>query len=690
LIWLPLVFVMAGDSTGDTVTNPDSMPGPWSDSATIVTDASDSLGSPDSLEVRRMATTIVKGERRFRREEEIDRTIWSKPAPMGLPGALEALREQPGVAFSGDLSGRFSALGMPMEGSAVTWDGAPILWPWHFGGLFGVLDDWAVGEVDWRANSDAASPAHGGGWLETRSRAWSDSDQVHAAARLGFVAGGAAAWGRRGDWGWQFCARRTWLDYALGLARDRGWTEQEMDVRFQDAAAVGSWRHGAWKASVGWFGSEDSLGIGLAEGSDPLGISWRNIAIPVGIDWREGPWKIGMKGSWSRYRRVDSDLPSADTLVRKRMSIDAGHAIGAGAVLEFGASLDAYESTHRVDEGKWTEGWFGDSEALVLQQHVGIRQRGADWECSIWAGGAKTSREIFAPQVGFAASRETGDWVLEVSGERRIVPLSTLDQSRRQLEAVSPAWILVPGDASRTTGIHGGASRRSAIGAEGWNADLRASGWVRIHEGAWDWELVEDRTSVQDRWEVSRSDGWSAGLEIGGGISSMRLDLQARQILSMDVLRRRPQDGWSYPSRWAPWDQRWRTELRGSWSWIGSVAGKPGVFSWNSDLVYRISSGVLRSKLASGGIVHLDQPANSSGIIKANDVFARHRTPYFRLDLTPVRIGREGRWSFWWTLVNVTNETNLLGWADDRQDARAEPISQIPFLPVVFGAQIEI
>jgi len=130
--------------------------------------------------------------------------------------------------------------------------------------------------------------------------------------------------------------------------------------------------------------------------------------------------------------------------------------------------------------------------------------------------------------------------------------------------------------------------------------------------------------------------------------------------------------------------------LRGSWSWIGSVAGKPGVFSWNSDLVCRISSGVLRSKLASGGIVHLDQPANSSGIIKGNDVFARHRTPYFRLDLTPVRIGREGRWSFWWTLVNVTNETNLLGWADDRQDARAEPISQIPFLPVVFGAQIEI
>ena len=93
MIWLPLVFVMAGDSTGDTVTNPDSMPGPWSDSATIVTDASDSLGSPDSLEVRRMATTIVKGERRFRREEEIDRTIWSKPAPMGLPGALEALHK---------------------------------------------------------------------------------------------------------------------------------------------------------------------------------------------------------------------------------------------------------------------------------------------------------------------------------------------------------------------------------------------------------------------------------------------------------------------------------------------------------------------------------------------------------------------------------------------------------------------
>lgn len=690
MIWLPLAFVLAGDSTGNTETIFDSASGRWSDSTTIATEAPDSIGIPDSAKVHHMRTTIVKGERRFRREDVVVREIWSKPSPVGLPGAMEALREQPGVAFSGDLSGRFSTLGMPMEGSAVTWDGAPVLWPWHFGGLFGVLDDWAVGKVEWRESSDGASPAHGGGWLQTHSRAWGDSDQAHAGARLGFVAGGLATWGRRGDWGWQLCARRTWLDYALGLAKDRGWTEQEMDIRFQDAAAVGSWRHGAWNASVGWFGSEDTLGIGLAEGRDPLGISWRNIAIPVGIGWREGPWNVGMKGSWSRYRRVDSDLLSRDTLVRRRLSIDADHAIGGGAVLEFGASVDAYESMHRVDEGKWAEGWFGDSEAFVLQQHVGIRQRGADWEYSLWAGGAKTRHDAFAPQGGFSASKKMGSWMLDVSGERRIVPLSTLDQSRTQLEAASPAWILAPGDASRTTEVHGGATHRLAPSEAGLKADFRALGWVRIHEGVWDWELVEDRTSVQDHWEASRSDGWSAGLEIGGGISSRRLDLQARQILSMDVLRRRPQDGWSYPSRWAPWDQRWRTELRGSWSWIGSVAGRPGAFAWNSDIVCRISSGVLRSKLASGGIVHLDQPANSSGIIKANDVFARYRTPYLRLDLTPVRIGREGRWSFWWTLVNVTNEKNLLGWADNGQDSRAEPISQIPFLPVVFGAQIEI
>lgn len=637
-----------------------------------------------------MGTTVVKGERRFRGEGAVDRAVWSRPSPMGLPGAMEALREQPGVAFAGDLSGSYSTLGMPVEGSVVTWDGAPILWPWHFGGLFGVLDDWAVGKVEWREHPVGASPAHGGGWLETRSRAWSDSNQTHAAARLGFVAGGVATWGRRGDWGWQLCARRTWLDMALGLAKDRGWTDQKMDVVFQDIAVVGSWRRGAWSASVGWFGSEDTLGIELATGGDPLGISWRNLAIPVGIGWREGPWEIGAKASWSRYRRVDSDLPSTDTLVRKRLSIDAGHAIGGRSVFEFGASLDAYESGHGSGDSGRVQGWFGDPEAVVAQPHVGIRRRGADWEWSFWAGGARTEHEVFASQGGFSASKETGGWRLDVSGERRIVPLSILDQSRRQLEAVSPAWILAPGDAARTTGIHGGASRRSEPGESGLEANFRALGWYRIHEGMWDWELVEDRTSVHDGWEVSRSDGWSAGLEIGGGISSRRLDLEARQILSMDVLRSRSRGGWTYPSRWAPWDQRWRAELRGSWSWIGAVVQKPGSFAWSSDLVCRISSGVLRSRLASAGVALLDQPANSSGIIWPNDVFSRHRTPYFRLDLTPVRIGREGSWSFWWTLANVTNETNLLGWADDRQDARAEPISQIPFLPVVFGAQIEI
>lgn len=681
MILLPLVLALSADSSriagADSASDRQA-----SDSAWSLRKDSSAVDASDSTRVYRMRTTVVKGERRFRRQDSVGRETWSKPSSMGLPGALEALRDRPGVAFSGDLTGHFSALGMPVEGSLVTWDGAPVLWPWHFGGLFGVLDDWAVGSLEWRDLSEGASPAHGGGWLATHSRAWGDSDEVHAGARLGFVAGGVAAWGRRGEFGWQVSARRTWLDKALEMAKDLDWTDQEMDVLFQDASVSGNWRHGPWSVSVGWFGSEDTLGIGLANRDAPLGISWRNIAVPIEVGWREGAWNLEWSGSWSRYRRFDSELPSKDTLVRERLAVRAEHVLDGGLVFEFGTSLDAYESGHWIDSAATDNGWFGDRDALVVQPHVGIRRRNRDGVLSIWSGVARTGHDAFAPQAGFAVSKSWGGWAVDVSGERRIVPLAMLDQSRGQLEAASPAWILVPDAAPRTTSIRASIAKRTGIG-EGAASEARMTGWYRLHEGVLDWEPVADRISGDHRWEASSSDGWSSGLEIGGGIKTARLELDARQVLSMDVLRRRPEDGWTYPSRWAPWDQRWRTELRGSWIWIGPGA-LPGALVLESDLVCRMSSGVLRSKIASEM-----EGTETPGINSYNSVRARYRVPYFRLDITPVRIGRKGQWSAWWTLVNLTNEKNLLGWAEDGGE-RAKPISQIPFLPVVFGVQIEI
>lgn len=636
-------------------------------------------------------STVVKGTRRFRREVAVDRSIWTKPSSVGLPGAVEALREQTGVAFSSDLSGQFSSTGMPVEGSAITWNGAEVLWPWHFGGLFGALDDWATGRVAWHNPAGAPSPSRGGGWLETEGRAGGDSDQVHAGARLGFVAGGVATWGRRGDWGWQLTARRTWLDWALDLARDQKWTDQRMTVLFQDATAQATWVHGPWKASVGWLGSEDTLGIGTDDESDGLmGLSWGNIAVPAMVAWREGPWSARAQGSWSRYRRLDSDLETRDTLEQWRGNLEVGRNLSYGLNVEAGFKVEEWTSNHDVEYPWFAREWTGDTTRSVMEPTLRIRRTAPTWEGSAWAGLVHAKHDEAVPEGGFKIAWRAGLWTFESSLERKWVPLSMLDQAQNQIDAASPAFILPPGSAPRTTQFQVQAGRREVYPASNVRTEFGGLGWARLLEGHWNWSPFLDREIWITRYQVSRGDGWGVGTEWHGSVGWRRLEIAGRQILSMDVLRDTGGGPQRPPSRWAPWDQRWRTEFRTACAWKGTIRPVVGEFFWHSELVGKMSSGLLRSRFAGWNPPKMEQDIDYIPTDMWQTLRDRVRTPYFRLDLTPVRIGREGRWSFWWTLVNITNATNLAGWIDNGSEKPAQPVSQLPFLPVVFGVQAEI
>jgi hypothetical protein len=158
----------------------------------------------------------------------------------------------------------------------------------------------------------------------------------------------------------------------------------------------------------------------------------------------------------------------------------------------------------------------------------------------------------------------------------------------------------------------------------------------------------------------------------------------------MDVLRKRPFQGFQASSHWAPWDQRWRTEFQARLAWNGGIRPERGKFHWESELAGRISTGLPRSKVVAWSEANPSQDIDSLQFFKQVAVYDKRRTPYLRLDITPIRMGCEGRWSLWWTLVNVTNEVNLMGWNNNGLDKPAVPVSQIPFLPVVFGVQVEI
>jgi hypothetical protein len=59
--------------------------------------------------------------------------------------------------------------------------------------------------------------------------------------------------------------------------------------------------------------------------------------------------------------------------------------------------------------------------------------------------------------------------------------------------------------------------------------------------------------------------------------------------------------------------------------------------------------------------------------------------PYFRWDAKLLDVGREGKWSFSWTILNLTNHENIFFYTYDRQKNPPEliKITQFPFFPML-------
>lgn len=679
---LPLCLALWAQGIAQDTSNP--QPVAPDTSLVQAAPATDTPAVPDTL--FHLKTVTVRAKAR-NRTATVPREAWSKPAPLGTAGAVETLRELPGIGFSSDLSGQFSSCGIPVEGSLVTWEGAPLLWPWHFGGLFGALSQWATDDVRWHLVSGTPSPSQGGGWLETSGRTRQDTDQVHGGASLGTVAGEAAAWGRRGDWGWQVGARHTWLGAALDLAYDNGWSPQKMTVRFTDANAAIAWRHGPWSALVGWIGTQDTLGITLD--SLDYAYSWQNLAVPLKLDWQDDAWSAGFHGSVSRYRRYDPGLESRDTLSLWRGSLQAGWKSGS---LRLGAGLraDRWQAGHGLDNPSYMDtAWFGTRHLTVLSPFVNAGYRTERWNLQAWLGLSGSSREAPAPEYGFLSTLTLDHWSLEAAAEHRRLRTSVLDQGQQSVEAASPAWVLMPGAAPWTSQLHLALDRKESVPQAKLMTRTGVLAWVRTNEGLWGWSRRLPRDWNREQWLAARSDGWGLGIEAHAGLELGRLSLSGRYTWSEDVLQERATQGWTPPSRWAPWDQRHRFQTQAAWAWKGSLHPQANSFFCKSELVAKVSSGLLRSRSLAWTRSDPSMDIDTGWIVPWRAVSGSLRVPYARIDLTPLRIGREGRWAFWWTVVNLTGQDNVSGWIDEDRPGSSSPIYQIPFLPVVLGVQVE-
>ncbi len=66
---------------------------------------------------------------------------------------------------------------------------------------------------------------------------------------------------------------------------------------------------------------------------------------------------------------------------------------------------------------------------------------------------------------------------------------------------------------------------------------------------------------------------------------------------------------------------------------------------------------------------------------------AGRQTDYFRIDVKAIDIGREGKWNFSWTIINLTDHDNMFFsfYDTSKNPPEKTSISQFPFLPIMLN-----
>lgn len=110
------------------------------------------------------------------------------PRYFGEADLLRALRFTAGVTSTSDLASGFIVDGMDMSQNTYTLDGAPVQFPYHFGGIFSVFSSWQYPRVELsKSIRHAGTPAALGGVISMKGRD-RVPDRFHGSFNVGVTA----------------------------------------------------------------------------------------------------------------------------------------------------------------------------------------------------------------------------------------------------------------------------------------------------------------------------------------------------------------------------------------------------------------------------------------------------------------------------------------------------------------------
>ena len=707
----------ATPSSGDTPQRPDStnvIARNESDEAISSSDSSDStkrdvdvdalLAAGDNAKVTELKKVVVQLRRRPKRKP--GESVVSAKSIKRMPGLAEAdviksIQALPGVVASSDFSSKIYVRGGAADQNLFLFDNAVVYSPVHFFGLFSTFLVEGIDDVQFyksgfpaqygnRLSSVLKMDGRAGG--QDTVNEWFSKSSI----KISTFAAQLHTEGHQGPARWVFAGRTTYIGYVLDLCNAIGLLDLNLDYEFTDLQGTVMYNFtDDTHMKFSYYIGKDRLSF------DPLYMDWGNIAIPLGFYHRfNGDWDYNATLAFTEFYQTMKigELMSIEmylyTFAGKQWLNFRGisnHTFTFGYELEYDyeryqeqmstvSAADIQKPFHHV--GYVQDAWKFAPDYLL---QYGLRFN------------YQTAAEHFGVEPRASLTINLDDEkTLEFYGGYYLQYLNSIVYTDQETlnEFYYPATKTTKGTQINPASSWLLAAEYSQRGIfEDYDATVGVYYKTQNNLNTFVVELDSNDETTSDDFVMAdyfgRAEGYSFGYELSlrkdrgwwfGGINWS----QSISVMKSD-------DGTRpyYPS----WHQPYALKLDAGINWKGDENARrkhkiPGRY-FRSSIILKYSAGMPISEYKgyyfSQELGH--QEFSDQIVVLPGSRNAGRQTDYFRIDVKPIDIGREDKWNFSWTIINLTDHENMFYTFYDTSKNPPEKteVTQFPFLPIMLN-----
>ena len=666
-------------------------------------DALLAAGSTNS-KVTELKKVVVQLRRRPKRKP--GESVVSAKSIKRMPGLAEAdviksIQALPGVVASSDFSSKIYVRGGAADQNLFLFDNAVVYSPVHFFGLFSTFLVEGIDDVQFYKSG---FPAQYGNRLSSvlkmdgRAGGQDSVDEWFSktSIKISTFAAQLHTEGHKGPARWVLAGRTTYIGYVLDLCNAIGLLDLDLDYEFTDLQGTFMYNFtDDTRLKFSYYIGKDKLEF------DPLYMDWGNVAIPLGFYHRfNGNLDYNATFAYSNFYQTMkiSDLMSIEmllyTFTGKQWLNFRGvenHTFTLGYELEYDyeryqesmASISVADIEKTFHHVAYVQDAWKISPNFLLQ--YGLRFN------------YQTASKHFGVEPRASVTMNLDDSkTLELYGGYYLQYMNSIVYTDQETlnEFYYPATTTTDGKHIKPASSWLFATEYSQRDLfEGY--DFTAGIYYKTQNNLNTFTMVSDSSEETSSKSFVIADGFgtASGYSFGYELS-LRKDQGwwfggINWSQSVSVMRANDGTKAYFPS----WHQPYALKLDLGINWKGDEDAlwkhkKKGRY-FRSSLALKYSSGMPISEYK-GYYVSQDlghQKYTDEVVVLPGSRNAGRQTDYFRIDLKAIDIGREGKWNFSWTIINLTNHDNMFFTFYDtsKNPPKKTEITQFPFLPIMLN-----